>query len=556
MSPLVPILLPLVLTAIVLSVLFARVFPPAPEGQVAPLARFGDATSESGLTFVHHQGGADWPTTLGGAVVVIDYNRDGHPDLFFVNGTLWPWEHPEDFPHRATSALFHNDGTGRFTDVSAAAGLDLELQGITAAVGDFDRDGWPDLYVTAVGGNRLLRNRGDGRFEDVTAQAGVGGDAHTWSSGAAWIDFDGDGWLDLVVCEYARWPREIDLELAFKIAGVGRSYGAPAGFVPAPLSLYRNLGDGTFAEAGEAAGLVSLDVQTGLPRALPLAVLPLDSDGDGWLDLLISHQGGDEVLFVNQGNGTFREWTGAGDRRWEGAGAGLAATAAFPLAPDVSATDRFALWRAVASLDVSEPAEGGLPVARKLGFVGFDYELDGRKAVLLNPSLIEPEINRFDHGRDFGRAPQLWVQRGSRWLPAPPAEEPIPWPPQRLPRGLAAADFDGDGGLDFVWVEHNGPARLWRNEQRSNMPWLRVELLATRSAPGAGGARVEVHTPRVIHVQSAAPAMGLLSQSESVLTFGLAEDARVRRIVVTWPGGQRQEIRPAVGTTRLTIEEP
>src|SRR5690606_9408351 len=121
-----------------------------------------------------------------------------------------------------------------------SAGVALVVQGMSVAVGDYDRDGWPDLYLTAVGRNVLLRNRGDGTFVDVTETAGIGGDEQTWSTGAAWLDFDGDGWLDLVVCQYVRWPREIELELAFKIAGVGRSYGAPAGFVSVSPSLYRN----------------------------------------------------------------------------------------------------------------------------------------------------------------------------------------------------------------------------------------------------------------------------------------------------------------------------
>jgi hypothetical protein len=288
-SPLLPVVLPLVIAAIGLSWLFAKLFPAAaPED--APVLRFNDVTADSGVKFTHRQGGADAPTTLGGAVAVLDFNNDGAPDLFFVNGAPWPWEESLEKRPGRNSALFRNDGRGHFVDVAASAGLNGEMQGMAATAGDFDDDGLVDLFVTCVGSNRLFRNLGQGRFEDVTETAGVGGEETTWSSGAAWIDFDRDGRLDLVVLHYARWPHEVGLAQAFAVANVGRSYGAPTGFISAFPSAYRNLGGGRFVLVPDSAGLRDLDRETGRPISQPLALTPLDANDDGHLDLLIAYQ--------------------------------------------------------------------------------------------------------------------------------------------------------------------------------------------------------------------------------------------------------------------------
>src|SRR5688572_4051638 len=257
---LLPLVLPLVLAAIVLSVLFARFFPPA-DRQAAPATRFTDITAASGLRFIHQQGGAEAPTTLGGAVVVLDFNQDGRPDLFFVNGAPWPWEESLEKRLGRSSALYRNQGDGRFTDVTAAAGLNTEMQGMAAVAGDFDADGLTDLFITCVGSNRLFRNLGGGRFEDVTEIAGVGGEENTWSNGAAWLDVDADGRLDLVVLHYARWAQEVGLGQAFAVAEMGRSYGSPTGFFSAHPTVWRNLGNGRFAPVRDSAGLRDIDAE-------------------------------------------------------------------------------------------------------------------------------------------------------------------------------------------------------------------------------------------------------------------------------------------------------
>jgi len=555
-SPLLPVVLTLVVAAIVLSVAFAWFFPVTGPVQPVPAARFTNITEEAGIHFIHHQGLQEPPTTLGGAVAVLDYDRDGHPDLFFVNGTAWPWEEMGPWTHASACALYHNDGKGHFTDVSRAAGLDLITQGMAAAVGDYDNDGFPDIFVTCIGGNHLFHNRGDGTFEDVTLAADVAGDDHTWSTGATWIDYDGDGLLDLVVAHYARWPQEVSLAMAFTIADVGRSYGAPTGFVGVPPSVYHNLGHGKFVLVPGAAGLRNLDPMTGLPVAKALAVVPVDANGDGKLDLLFSYHTAENALFLNQGDGTFRKWVASSDNRHEGA-AGLASASLFPFAQASNADERLAAFQSAGAIEPPSRDESQLHLRGKLAGALFDYECDGHFALFTGNGRAEPDANKFEQGRDFQAAPQLFVNRNGSWIATPATGgEGGAWAKPIVARGIAAADIDGDGDSDIIIVQNNGPALVLRNDQHGGLPWLRIKLVATHSQPEAGGARVEVHTPRRILVQTMAPAMSFMAQSEAVLTFGLGEDARVRKIVIHWPSGQRQELRPEAINQTLVIREP
>ncbi len=552
MPPLLPVVLTLVVAAIVLSVIFAWAFPTAGPAQAVPAARFTDITAESGVQFVQTHGSSESPTTLGGAVVVLDYDGDGHPDLLFVNGAPWPWE--EEMAKRASRGslvLLHNDGHGHFTDVTAAAGLNVELQGMSAAAGDFDNDGRTDIFVTCVGTNHLFHNRGHGQFEDVTEQAGVGGDENTWSTGATWIDYDGDGRLDLVVAHYARWPQEVSLAMAFTIADVGRSYGAPAGFIGVFPTVYHNEGGGRFTRVPGSAGVHPIDPTTGLPAAKALAVTPVDANGDGKLDLLFTYHTTDNVLFLNQGDGTFRQWAAGPDNRHEGASAGLASASLLPFVQAPGADQRLAALQAAVAADARNRNQ--LHLSGKLGGALLDYELAGHFALFTGNGRAEPDVNKFEDGRDFSATPQLLLQRGGTWVPAPAVGR---WAKPVVARGIAVADIDGDGDDDIIIAQNNGPAIVLRNDQRSGLPWLRLKLVATRSQPEAGGARVEVHTPRRVLVQTVAPAMGFMAQSEPELTFGLGEDARVRKIVIRWPSGTRQELRPDAINQTLVIREP
>ena len=553
-SPLIPVLAPIAVAAIVLAALFSRLFPySAPSGK-APGARFMDVARESGITFSHDNGswdGQDTPTTLPGAVAFLDYDNDGLPDLFFVGGTAWPWNPPR--AGTPTCALYHNLGNGSFADVTRESGLDSGPLGMGVAVGDYDGDGYPDVFITGIGGNRLFHNLGNGMFSDVTKEAGVGGDDHVWSTGAVWIDLFGSGRLDLVVCNYARWAAGTDLRSAFNAESTGPSYTAPSGFVSVFPTVYRNLGNGRFADVSARAGLNLIDRQTGYPRALPLAVAAVDANGDGRLDLLFTYQLGDDVFFVNRGDGTFAEWRPPAQRR-EGASAALTGSGALSLGRNVLGADRLGVLRAAGLAMNGAPEED--PFCRlegRLGVALLDYDLDGRPDIVSGEGIAEAGLARFEHGRNFSASPMLLWNGAGEW-PRQPLAAGDGAPIQA--RGVAVADVMGDGNLEVVMAQNGGPPRLYRNLRPSHHSWLRVDLVGTRCHRDAGGARVEVHTPRGILVQTMEPATGFMAQSEKTLTFGLGDDDRVRRIVVLWPDGTRQEVRPEGVNRRIVVTEP
>src|SRR5437899_406466 len=274
-----------------------------------PTVQFTEITGAAGLSFVHNNG-ADGekllPETMGGGVAFFDYDNDGHQDLLFINSTDWPWHRSAD-KSPTTAKLFHNDGHGHFTDVTAGSGLDVSLHGMGVAIGDYDNDGLPDVLITTVGGARLFHNDGNGKFRDVTATAGVGGATNDWSTCAAFLDFDNDGKLDLFVGNYVKWSREIDAEVGYKIDGRTRAYGPPMNFEGAFPRLYHNEGNGHFTEVTAQSGLQVKNPATGVPAAKSLGVAPIDLDGDGWMDLVVANDTVQNFVFRNQHDGTFKE---------------------------------------------------------------------------------------------------------------------------------------------------------------------------------------------------------------------------------------------------------
>jgi hypothetical protein len=558
-SPLVPVLVPIALAAIVMGFVFSRLFPYAPKGEAAPSVRFTDVTREAGLEFSHDNGvqfGRDTPTTLPGAVAFLDYNNDGHPDLFFVSGTSWPWNASAAGP-AGTCALYRNDGKGHFTDVTRAAGLDVSMLGMGVAVGDYDGDGFSDIFVSGIGGNRLFHNLGNGTFADVTETAGVQGDDNVWSTGAAWIDIFGHGKLDLVVCNYARWAPESSLQDAFAAEVAGPSYTAPSGFVSAFPTVYRNLGNGKFRKVIGKTGLEVIDRQTGYPIAHPLAVAAVDANGHGRLDLLFTYQGSPDMLFINQGNGTFRPWAPSTAPRREGELAGLVGGGALAFARQSQPSDRLGILRAAwLALTPVVDDENYSHLGDKLGVALLDYDLDGRIDIVSGNGLSEPGLANFEHGRDFAAAPSLLWNNGHGWEPGLVSPGATAITGRLVARGIAVADVYGNGKLDIVVAQNGGPPRLLRNDQNLHNSWLRIDLVGTRCQRDAGGARVEVHTPSGVLVQTMEPATGFMAQSEKTLTFGLGGDDRVRKIVVRWPDGATQEVEPSGVNRRIVVTEP
>ncbi len=270
-----------------------------------PAVKFVDITKEAGIQFRHFNGAFGdklLPETMGAGVAFIDYDNDGDQDLFFVNSSYWPGHEVKPTP---TQALYRNDGKGHFEDVSKAAGLDKTFYGQGVAVGDYDNDGDPDLYVTAIGGGHLFRNDGKGHFDDVTESVNAHG-PNGWLSGAAFLDIENDGDLDLFVASYITWSPEIDKVQGFQLTGLGRAYGPPSSFSGSFCTLLRNDG-GHFVDISDSSGVQVRTPDLRVPIGKSLGVAPYDVDGDGLVDIAVANDTVQNFLFHNKGGGKFEE---------------------------------------------------------------------------------------------------------------------------------------------------------------------------------------------------------------------------------------------------------
>jgi hypothetical protein len=547
-----------------------RITPAQPPAHAAPLpaarlpvVAFRDVTRSAGIGFVHNNGGFGeklLPETMGGGVAFFDFDQDGDFDLLLINGTRWPFD-PGTARPVTTPALYRNDGRGQFTEATQGSGLDVPMYGMGVACGDYDNDGLPDVFIATVGGGRLFHNLGQGRFSETTASAGVGGSPQDWGSSCAFLDYDNDGLLDLFVCQYVKWSRAIDAEVGYKIDGQTRAYGQPVNFEGAASRLYHNLGQGRFADVSAAAGIQVKNAFTGVPGGKALGVAPVDVDGDGWIDLVVANDTVQNFLFHNQRNGTFQEIGAKAGLAFDGYGNARGAMGidaarfrddgALGIAIGNFANEMNALY-------VASPAqpwlftdeaitEGVGPASRlflKFGVFFFDYDLDGRLDLLTANGHLEEEITKIQASQQYRQPAQLFWNAGPGpngcYWPVPPASAGADLFQPRVGRGSAFADIDGDGDLDVVFTQVNGPPLLLRNDQNLGHHWLRLKLVGTRTNRDAIGAWVRVQVGRDVLWRGVMPTRGYLSQSEPVLTFGLGTATRVDAVEIHWPGGATQ----------------
>ena len=542
------------------------------EGEVVvPEIPFRDVAAEAGIEFVHVSGATGdrfLPETMGGGVAFVDVDADGDQDLVLINSTTW------DGSSSATSRLYENDGKGQFRDRTAGSGLDFVAYATSIAVGDVDNDGYPDLFVGAVGPNRLLRNveRGGRRvFEDVTERSGVAGESDRWSSSSAFFDVDNDGDLDLFVGNYVEWSRQIDLDLDYRLVGVGRAYGQPVNYAGTFSYFYRNRGDGTFDDVSEEVGVRVRNVATGEPVGKALGVAPVDADGDGLMDLVVANDTVRNFFFQNLG-GTFEEMGEivglAYGRQGEATGAMGIDAAYFRNDDDLSVTignfanemSSFYVAQGTAALFADEAITVGLgaPSRRVLTFgtFFFDADLDGWVDILQVNGHLENEISKVEDSQTYEQSPQLFWNAGDAVRQPFLAVERIGDLAEPIVgRGSAYADIDADGDLDVVLLQTGGPARVLRNDQSSSNGYLRVRLVGDgrQSNRDAIGAWITLRTDAGTQRRQVMPSKGYQSQSELPVTFGLAEGVELEGLTVHWPGQARTEQGEDVSLDRVSV---
>ena len=560
-----------------------------PPGISIPTIHFSDITREAHITFVHENGATGeklLPESMGGGCAFLDYNNDTFPDILFVNSDVWPNQQQGQQPSgqqaegrkRPTMALYQNDGHGSFTDVTAEAGLDVSFYGQGVAVGDFDNDGWTDLFFSAVGPNRLYRNN-HGKFEDVTAAAGVAGSDRKWSTSSAFFDYDNDGDLDLFVCNYVRWSPEIDRAWNCTLDGVTRAYCRVTDFEGTFPYLYRNEGGGKFTDVSESAGVQVKNPNTGVPVAKSLGVVPVDIDGDGWLDLVVANDTVQNFLYRNLQNGTFEEMGVkkgiALDSRTGLARGAMGLDAGFPrndntLAVVIGnfANEPTAFYCAECGaidellFNDDAVANGIGPsslVWLKFGLFFADLDLDSRLDILVANGHIESDIQKVQKKQTYEQPPQLFWNAGSQF-----ATEFVAIPKEKtgddfarpiVGRGATYADIDGDGDLDVLITATGGAPRLLRNDQALGNHWLRVKLVGARCNRDAIGAVVEVESEGIVQRRLVMAARSYLSQVELPVTFGLGASKTVERVTIRWPDGSSQDVPDATVDQLLTIEQ-
>ena len=418
------------------SVKMTTLLPPARPGSAVPgpvpPAKFTDITRAAGVDFVHINGAYGdrlLPEAMGSGVAFADFDNDGNPDLLCVNSRYWPGDTRHSGTAQPTMALYRNDGAGHFDNVTAGSGLNVSFYGMGVTAGDYDNDGLPDVFITGVGGGRLFHNLGAGKFQDVTAAAGVGGEPDDWSTAAVWFDYDNDGRLDLFVANYVQWSKAIDLEVGYKLVGVGRAYGQPFNFAGTFPHLYHNEGQGRFKEVTAEAGLQVRNPATHLPMAKTLGAIAVDLDGDGWMDLVVANDTVQNFVFHNERNGRFKEIGALTGIAYDSTGMARGAMGidaaryreddTLGIAIGNFANEMTALYVSQNNplLFVDEAiTEGVGPASRlllKFGLVFFDYDLDGRLDLLTADGHIEAEIGKIQASQTYAQPAQLFWNCGA-----------------------------------------------------------------------------------------------------------------------------------------------
>jgi enediyne biosynthesis protein E4 len=538
---------------------------PSTDQAVSTPGSFVDLTSSLGVHFQYlasHTSRKYLPETMGAGVGLFDYDNDGRLDLFLVNGA--PLADPaaksivpEKSGPKYWNRLFHQKVDGTFEDVTEKAGLQGAGYGMGVAVGDFDNDGFEDLYVTALGGNKLYHNNGNGTFTDITEKAGVGGSG--WSTSAAWVDLDNDGLLDLVVLRYVQWDFD-DVWCGEHKEGF-RSYCHPDIFQPIAPLVFHNDGNAHFSEVSQKIGLSKPGKGLGIALG--------DYDHDGKIDIFVANDSMVEFLYRNKGDGTFEEVgllsqvaVDGDGRTYAGMGVDFADYNNDGW-PDLLVTDlanqRYALYKnnADASFTYSSFSTGLARITMLHSGWGarfFDYDNDGWKDVIVaqGHDLDTVEIN---YPNLRYKEPMLLLRNtGTTFIDVSSQSGPAfqqPW----LGRGLAIGDIDNDGRVDVVVSTNDGPAHILRNQTPTQNHWLTLNLVGHKSNRDAIGAEVKLTTTKGSQFATVTTTGSYLSSSDKRVHFGLGPETTAQSLEIHWPSGVQQKLSNVRADQILQIDE-
>jgi enediyne biosynthesis protein E4 len=532
----------------------------------SPVPQFTDVTARSGIVFQHISGPVDRKDYIfeakGGGVGLFDYDNDGWLDVFIVQGSTLERHKANDDPH---GALYRNNRDGTFTDVTEKAGLTRRAWGMGVTFGDYDNDGWADVILTGLDSTTLYRNHGNGTFTDVTEKAGVGD--RRWSSSAAFGDYDRDGNLDLYVCKYIK----VDLDgLPAPGSGINCTYlGKPVMCGPRGLqgevdALYHNNGDGTFSDVSQRSGAWDRD------RLFGLGVVWADFDADADLDIYVADDDGPNLLFVNQGDGTFQEM---------GIASGLAVNAdgLFQGSMGIDAADydndgrldamvtnfsndystlyhndgQLLFTDVTASADLIRPA---WPFV-KWGLMLADFDHDGWKDIFHVNGHVAPFLKAGGYAEAYFEPPSFFLNLKNGKFRDVRKEAGADLQVPMCSRGAAFGDIDNDGDIDVVVANLNGAPRLLRNDQSSANHWAMFRTVGRKSNRDGLGVRLTATTGALTQTWETKRGVSIYSASDPRAHFGLGQATRIDLLRVQWPSGKVQELRDIPADQHYLIDE-
>jgi enediyne biosynthesis protein E4 len=521
--------------------------------------QFTDVTEAAGIRFRHTSGRSGrlyLPETMGAGCAFLDYNRDGKLDLFLVNGSRLPG-YSEKGPFYP--ALYRNDGSGHFTDVTRTAGLTLDCYGMGVAVADTDGDGFPDLYLTALGPNHLFHNNGNGTFTDVTQKAGVGDPR--FSNSAAWFDYDRDGRLDLFVGDYCRWTPATNQ--VCPDSGGGKHMCGPTHYTGVPSTLYHNDGNGTFTDVTKRAGLYETAGKT-------LGVTVCDFDGDGWLDLALAKDMEPNLLYHNNGDGTFSEGglvagIAYGNEGKARAGMGIDTADTMNDGRESILIGNFS-GQGLAQFQMDPGGSHFTDVADQTGLYGpsllyltfglafVDYDADGFKDIVTANGHVDEEVHR-DSPVTFAEPLSAFHNMGNGQF-APVGESlGRAFQEKRVWRGLAVGDYDNDGDPDLLISACDGKPALLRNDGGNRNGWLEVKAIGAGKNREGIGTRVAIAANGTRQIGWIRSGSSYCSQHELTAFFGLGGAAQAEEVELRFPSGARQTLKGVKANQLIVVQE-